>query len=166
MARLALSAFLVFSTIGSCECFAQRTASATAAVTVNVVRGLAITESKGLSFGQLPQGSGTHTILSTSPGVGSFTVSGEPGASVSITFPNTVTLQDPDGDLLAFSPEIPIWNSENSQSSNQQVFPAVTGGHASLSSNGTLYVWFGGSINTDNAATGSYSGQYTITVTY
>ncbi|MCL5021281.1 MAG: DUF4402 domain-containing protein [Bacteroidetes bacterium] len=161
-----LTALLALFVLDSYTCVAQTTATATAAVYAVVVRGISVTASNGLDFGRLTQGSGVHKLPSTAPDVGSFTISGQPGTGVSLTFSSAVTLRSPQGGSLAFKPEIPIWNFENSQLINEQVFPAVTGGRASFSSKGLIYVWFGGAINTDSAVVGSYSGQYTVTITY
>lgn len=161
-----LSVFLVWTCSGASNCFAQTSSSATALVTVTVAPGLSVTNERSLSFGRLAKGSGIHTIPPDAPEVGSFTVSGQPDASVSLTFPDNVTLQGPDGKLLAFAPTVPIWKAKDSQSANQQRFPAVTGGHASLGPDGVLHIRFGGSVNTDHAEVGSYSGQYTVTIVY
>lgn len=159
-------ALLVFFGLVSHNCVAQTTATATAAVYVVVVRGISVTASSELDFGRLRQATGTSELPPAGPNVASFTVSGQPKSGVSFTFPKVVTLQSPEGRSLAFTPDVPIWNRENSQSHNRQLFPSVTGGRVSLSSKGLIYVWFGGSVNTDSVSVGSYSGQYTVTITY
>lgn len=161
-----LSAFVLWACSGPGICCAQTSKSATALVTVTVVPGMSVINEKSLSFGQLAEGSGLHMIASDAPAVGSFTVSGLPGASVSLTFPRKVTLQSPDGHLLAFAPTIPVCKVAGSHSAYQRSFPAVTGGSANLGPDGILHVRFGGSVNTDHAESGSYSGQYTITIIY
>lgn len=161
-----LSAFLVWVSLGASSCSAQGSASATAFVTVSVVPGISVTNETSLNFGRLAKGSGIHTISSDATGVGSFTVSGMPDASVSLTFPHDITLQSPDGHLLAMAPTIPVCSVEVPQSGNQQLSLAVTGGSASLGSDGVLHVRFGGTVDTDHAELGFYSGQYTVTVVY
>lgn len=161
-----LSAFLLWGFSGPGVCCAQTSKSATALVTVTVVPGISVTNGKSLSFGGLSKGSGIHTIASNAPAVGSFTVSGLPGTNISLMFPHEVTLQSPDGHLLAFAPTIPVCKFDDSHSAKQRSFPAVTGGSANLGPDGILHVRFGGSVNTDHAETGSYSGQYTITIIY
>lgn len=166
MGTVGLSAFLSLVCLGSTSCSAQNSASATALVTATVVPGISVTNERNINFGLLAKGSGIHTIASSAPEVGSFTVSGLPDAAVALAFPGDITLQGPDGHLLAFAPTIPIWKAKDSRTSNQQPFPTVTGGAASLGSDGVLHIRFGGSVNTDHAEVGSYSGQYTITIIY
>lgn len=160
------TALLVFFWLVSYNCFAQTTATATAAVYAVVVQGTSATASNQLDFGKLRRNTGTHGLRPTAPGAASFTVSGQPEAVVSFTFPEVVNLRGPEGKSLALTPDVPTWSVASSQSRSQQLFPSVTGGRASFSSEGVVYVWFGGAINTDGATVGSYTGQYTVTIIY
>lgn len=166
MDKVGMSAFLSLVCLGSVSCNAQTSASATALVIATVVPAISVTSEKSINFGVLAKGSGIHTIHSNAPDVGSFTVSGLPDASVSLTFPENVTLQSRNGHFLAFAPTVPIWMVKDSRTYSQRPFTAVTGGAASLGSDGVLHIRFGGSVNTDHAEVGSYSGHYTITIIY
>ena len=147
-------------------CLAQSVQSSSIAINVTVVRGIEITSSSNLAFGTLVSGSGTHNIAPSDPNVGSFTFSGQPNATVSVTTPSSVILSDGNGHSLNFNPAIPIWNTSNSQTAGSQQFAASNGGSADFGPAGALFVWFGGSLNTNGAAPGTYSGSYTIDITY
>lgn len=92
-----------------------------------------------------------HMVLPTDPGAGSFTITGQPGAKVSVSFPEKVELHNGEGHTIIFLPAIPIWNSANSQNTGEQIFPVVTGGTVTFSPDGKLYLWFGGSLTTEGA---------------
>ena len=162
---LVLSVSFLFN-FNLCPCLAQPSASTYMSISATVIHGIAITEATGLSFGTLTVGTGNHSIAPTQPNVGSFTISGQSGANVSVTFPNSVPMSDGSGHTIAFAPAAPIWNTANSQTLGYQTFPTVTGGTVSFGSTGELYVWFGGSVNTNGIPVGSYSGSYTINITY
>lgn len=147
-------------------CNAQISASATTTVTVNVVRGMSVKTFEGLNFGVSERVGEIHATSSVATNAGSFKVSGEPDASVTIAFPGTITLQSHRGDVLDFTPILPTWNTTDSQVFNRQDFPSFAGGKASLGTDGELYVWFGGSLDAENAPNGMYTGRYTITITY
>ncbi len=150
------------------DCFSQTSSPVYVNATVNVtiIKGISVETSTDLSFGAIVTGSGTWTILPTEAGAGSFAISGQSGSNVTVTFPSTVELRDANGHNLTFTPVAPIWNVTNSQTTGQKEFPAVTGGTVSFSRDGTLYLWFGGSLSTEGASIGEYAGNYAIKVTY
>jgi len=141
-------------------------ASDDAAVTVNVIAALTVTADNGLDFGTREVGSGVASIASTDGSAGRFSVSGSPSASVTCTFPSTVTLTS-GANNLTFTASTPIYYTSNNQGS-ASTFAAVTGGTTTLDgTTGELYIWFGGQVDIDGTvATGSYSGNYTATVVY
>lgn len=149
-----------------CPACAQPGASTSVSISANIIQAITITKATGLSFGTLTVGTGNHSIAPTQSNVGSFTISGQSGANVSVTFPNAVSMSDGSGHTIAFAPAAPIWNTADSQTLGYQTFPTVTGGTVSFSPTGELYVWFGGSVNTNGIPVGSYSGSYTINITY
>lgn len=145
---------------------AQTTSSDQASISVTISKGITVTKTGDLNFGTVTINSGTVTINSKASKAGGFEVSGTAGATVDITLPQKVVLSDQSGNTVSFTPGIPIYNQKNNQST-ANVFNSVLGGSANLNQeNGELYIWFGGSFDSNGLDPGIYSGVYTAKVEY
>ena len=145
---------------------AQTTSSDQASISVTISKGITVTKTGDLDFGAITINSGTVTINSKASKAGGFEVSGTAGATVDITLPQKVVLSDQSGHTVSFTPGMPIFNQQNSQST-ANVFNSVLGGSATLNQqNGELYIWFGGSFDSNGLDPGMYSGVYTAKVEY
>lgn len=163
---LAIALFLGCFSGSSSLCYAQRTATATAQVTARIVAGTTVNASNGIVLGfSSGRGSASETVQG-SPRIGSVTVIGQPKSNVSITMPGTVILRSISGRYLSFSTDVPVWNANSNGSGYPQPFPDNKGGTAQIGETGTLNIRFRAAVNTNQAADGSYRGEYTITIAY
>ena len=146
--------------------FGQSSASGNVNVTATVLQGLTVTGTKGLDFGIQTPSDGTVSIASTNASAGLFTISGNPGSSVTVSFTPPANLAN-GGNDITFTADTPVHNTSNTQGS-ATAFSTTSGGTVTLdASTGNLYVWIGGSIDVSSAATGlTYTGTYTTTVNY
>ncbi len=165
-AALLVYSFVFF--VAASTAYAQNTANTNVPVTATVIQGLTLTVSGGpLDFGNVVAGSTPSSISAQSSSV-LFTVSGNGGSSVSVTYSN-VTLNGPSGATLNFTPSVYGSSSSTGQSSSTSV---GSGTSVSLSgstgSGGGYYLWLGGSLGSipTSQTTGSYSGVFTMTVSY
>lgn len=145
---------------------AQTTSSDQASISVTISKGITVTKTGDLDFGSVTINSGTVTVNSKSSKAGGFEVSGTAGATVNITLPQKVVMSDQNGHTVSFTPSTPIYSQQNNQST-ANVFNSVLGGSANLNQqNGELYIWFGGSFDSNGLDPGTYSGVYTAKVEY
>lgn len=143
--------------------------SASAAVKVYVVNSLSITKLNDLDFGQLTTTAGATTVdPKADANAGEFQIAGTPGATVNVQFqaPGNLANQDGSGNIT-FTATKPSYGTSSSQSSST-LFNSSNGGSVTLGNdtNGTLYMWIGGTVNPNGATPGHYQGTYTATVTY
>ncbi len=164
MKKLILAAAVVFGFAGMS--FAQSsTANASVTVNTNVVSSISCSNTHNLDLGTVVQGA-TASVAPTSANAGAFTVTGTLNSSVSYVFAAPADLTS-GANTLTFTPDIPVYNTSNSQTGTNP-FGAVAGGIMSLGAGVTsVYIWVGGSVTPSaTQAVGSYSGSYTLTVTY
>jgi len=131
--------------------------AATADVTADVVTALEITPVADVAFGNVelgtspvlePQGTG-H--VATSGTAGEFTVAGENGAAITVTYTDA-TLEDASANSLSFTTQL----SESSDGTQGTSTDIASGGSITLDADGwTLYV--GGALDLTGAVAGSYS---------
>lgn len=153
--------------------WAVDTNSVTTTATTTILRPVTIHEDSALAFAKVIQpSSGTTTVSITSSsdtvsatggtgastaGTGSrgkYTVSGEGGQVVAVTYPTTFDMTDSGSDTLTVT-----------------LSSDASGGTLTLSgsagSSGTKALNVGGSFQIDSTTpTGAYSGQYTVSVAY
>jgi hypothetical protein len=147
---------------------AQTTASDAIQVTGTVAGALTVTGSSDLQFGIIIPGL-ARTILPSDPGAGTFLVSGQPGASVQLTFPTLPTFignGTPADDIpLALSL---VYNTVNNATTGTTVDPSATTPTTSLEAvSGNLYIFLGGTVTPAGAQTpGAYANTFTLQAAY
>jgi len=175
MKALTRTTFVLILLFYSSSLFAQSSAQATATVSAQLVKGLAISHSAGtLNFGEIIlDGSGsTETITPENGAV--FEVLGHPNRNVTVTFSTATLINDawatplsaPTGSMT-FTASVEETGSVNTYTSPN----SVTSGNAYQADNvtgtGKLYLWVGGSIVVAAAqAWGDYLGTFTMNVAY
>lgn len=114
-------------------------------ITAHVYKALTVNQVQPMEFGNLYVTTGTTT---TKQATGSFEITGEANATVSIDYPNSVSLNGPSNNSLQITI---VSNDEN----------------VALSSNGRLTKSIVGEATVNaNTAAGDYSGTATVTVAY
>ncbi len=148
--------------------FAQTSASQSVTVEATILQGLAVTVSGGpLNFGTLVAGATPSPISAQSSAV-EYTITGNGASSVKVTYASA-SLNGPNGSTLNFTPSVYGAGSSTLQSSSSSV---ASGSAVSLSGTngrvGNYYLWLGGDLGTipGNQTPGSYSGTFTLTVSY
>ncbi len=174
MKKLAIIAALVIAFTSMT--YAQKQGTATITANAKIVQGLVV----GSPSGPLNFGDAMNTIVlgaiattDTSIELGSdaravdFSVTGDGGTSVAVTYGATGTLTS-GSNSLTFTPAI-AWTPAATQTGETAV---ASGGSFSLGgssySAGTRYIWLGGKIATVTGTTvpGLYTGTFVITVAY
>lgn len=140
---------------------AQTSASASANVTLKVYSNLSLTKNADLDLGITNPGT-DKTVAATSASAGKFTVGGQAGVGVTLSYPASVTLAS-GANSLSFAPSIHGLNADTQGSS-----AAVSSGSTvTTSSGGAYYVWLGGTATVGAAqATGTYAGTFTLSIAY
>ena len=125
---------------------AQDDVNADATVTANVITALSITKDADLDFGTIAQGVAT-TVAKADAGVGKFTIAGEAGSTVSITYTQITNLAK-DADNLPYTQVV----------SRNTAVDATTG---------NLYVYLSGTVTpAADQAIGAYSATVNVQVAY
>ena len=154
--------FLLLPVVG----FGQNNASATAIVSVRIIKSLDIQKTSDLNFGNISTNSGEVVVNSKDIRAGGFSIKGKPGAGVAISLPNNIMLKGQHGTHLQMTSNDHSYNIKNDQGSSV-VSNNSSNVDATLNDrDGRLYIWFGGKINSNGTKTGVYKGTYTATVTY
>jgi hypothetical protein len=151
--------------LGSRPCNGQTTLSARASVTVTVVSGISAASPAALNVRGFVGKAGNLEVRSEASKGADLVIAGPPAGMVWINFPSRTTLWNADGNLLSFTPMV-AWKGSDAPLASSTATIETTDGNASLNSNGPLLIKFGGSINPEGAANGSYCGVYKITVIY
>lgn len=148
--------------------YAQNSASTNVTINATVIQGLTLAVSGGpLNFGTIVAGT-TAAAISAQSSTVLFTVTGNGGGSVTVTY-SGVTLNGPGGATLAFTPSVSGSASSGGQGSSTSV---SSGSSITLSgstgSAGNYYLWLGGSLGSipSNQTPGSYTGTFTMSVNY
>lgn len=147
---------------------AQTSANANVTVTATVIQGLTIAVTGGpLDFGNIVAGTTPAPINAQSSSV-LFTVTGNGSSQVTVTY-SGVSLNGPSGATLNFTPSVYGSSSQSGQSTSTEV---TSGSTVNLSgatgSGGNYYLWLGGNLGSvpTSQTTGSYTGTFTVTVSY
>jgi len=172
MKKLMFAAALVLA-IGEMS-FAQSNASQNVPLAATVVQGLSTSISGQENFGTIVAGTTpnslnarTATVGSSSGNIALITVTGNGGQQITSTF-STTTLTGP-GTAITYTPSVYGANSSSAQGTSTQV---LNNGTVNLSgstgSAGNYYFWIGGSLSAlpVGQTPGSYSGTWTLSVTY
>ena len=139
--------------------------SARASVTASVQQPLTVTKSTDLAFGSVFPGL-NKTVAVGDAGAASFSVSGQAGASVNLTFTAPATIAN-GGSTLPIASWTGRWNTTNSAASGTDFTPSGSATSATLSGSGAIYVFVGATAQPSSSqAAGSYSGTLTLTVVY
>ena len=143
--------------------------------TTNVVTAITVAGVDDLQFGNILTTPGADVIVAnTSANAGSFDISGGvAGATVDLTFtlPSTLTASAPDGDptpiTIIFSATDASRNTADVQGGATNFDPSSTESTV-LSGSGALFVWLGGTLDTDSGTfdADSYSATITLAVDY
>lgn len=137
-------------------------------ISVTVVRALSLASTGSLDFGQIVAGATPPSLdPRTNPRAPMFTALGSPDKTISISYDATITLSDPNGQTLTFSPVVSGSLFERNQAGSTQI---ASGGEVELSGGftGHYYFWLGGSLAPipRDQPSGSYSGTFTLSATY
>lgn len=166
MKKLALTAAVLFGTVSMA--FAQNTASSSVTINGEVIQGLTIAPtSSTLDLGVMVAGT-SPTAVAPNNGI-EFTVTGNQGSNITPTFSTSVELYST-ADSLTFTPTF----VGSSSSAYPGTGSTVTSGTAVQLSTGSAYTagnyyfWLGGGVGSisPSQTPGSYSGTFTLSVTY
>ena len=159
MKKLLIVAILLM--VVSVASYAQVTANISATVNANIT----LARTNDLALGAVNRG-GTVTVLSTAAGAAAFTLSGgAANATTNCTFTVPANLTDVSSHTMPFTAQIPRSNTVANQAASS-AFADITGGSATTSAAGALWLWIGGGVTADPAqVAGVYSGTITLTVT-
>ncbi len=139
--------------------------SANASVSANVQQPLAVSKTNDLAFGSVFPGL-NKTIGVTDASAAAFTVQGQAGASVDLTFSTPTTLAS-GGNTLSIGTWTARRNTSNSSAAGTDFTPNSSATAATLSVGGALYVFVGATVNpTTGQVAGTYTGTLTLTVVY
>jgi Domain of unknown function (DUF4402) len=145
--------------------FAQLSGSQGINVDVSILKALKITSYGDASFGTTYAGVDSVILNPGSPAsgqtAGTFVVNGEPNHAINVSF--TSTSPAVTGAAVTFAPSL-VGFTSNSQTSATSVGTSVP----LDASTGDYYFWVGGTLRgiTASAVSGSYSGTFTLTISY
>lgn len=140
-----------------------------ATIKVGVSAGLSLYVDRNLSFGDVVSGTGANSVGLTSPNVGHVTIGGSKN-TVTVTLTPPSALTDGNSHSITYTPEAAYNPSADDPSTAIVMAPSgqtsfALGNHVS-GNNYQGYLYLYGSIDVQNVPAGSYSGQYTVSVTY
>jgi len=174
MKKLALIAALVVAFTSMT--YAQKNGTENVTVNAKVIQGLVLGAISGpLNFGNsnniIVKGavaaSDTVILVASDSRAVYFSVAGDGGQSVTVTYPATQSLTGSVSGNLTFTPSTQ-WTTSTTQTGGTSFTSGTSislGGSAY--SAGTRYIWLGGSIaSPSTASVGTYTGTFAITVAY
>lgn len=135
-------------------------ASTDVSVTADVLQQITVTKQADLDFGSVSKGF-SHTIDAKDPGSAKLTITGADQSTIYVEVPSNITLSSA-GDSMPLTVGTPAHNSVDDRGSATS-FSSTSD---TFASNGTDYLYIGGTIDATTATAGSYSGTLTITVSY
>jgi len=139
--------------------------SASASVTASVQQPLAVTKTNDLAFGTVFPGL-NKTVAVSDATAAAFSVAGQAGASVNLTFSAPATIAS-GGNTLPIASWTGRWNTTASASAGTDFTPSASATSATLNGTGAIYVFVGATAQPSaSQAAGSYSGTLTLTVVY
>src|SRR2546421_382723 len=155
---------LVLVAAGAATGRAQNNASMN--VTATVFRPIMVAADRQLVFGNVFPGQGAQGMALGSPAAGHFTITGEPSASVSMSF--VVSPLSQGANTLPLSLNATFNNvTDNAGGSSITSFIAPTATTLSGGATGQLFVYVAGTVTpAANQAPGNYTGTVQLTVIY
>lgn len=162
-AALMLATIALIAAFAPLQLSAQNSASAT--VTAVVQQPLAVTKTSDLAFGNVFPGL-DKTIAVTDAGAAAFSILGQAGANVNLTFSTPATLANGVNSL-----SVNAWsarrNTSNSAASGTDFTPSGSATAAAIGVGGGLYIFVGATAApTISQVAGMYTGTLTLTVAY
>ncbi|HET7565194.1 MAG TPA: DUF4402 domain-containing protein [Gemmatimonadaceae bacterium] len=160
---------IAFAAVGPSPLAAQ---TGTINATATVLQPITITGSNDLQFGNVFPGVNKTVDYTDATNAGKFTVGGDGGAQVAVSFTLPTDLNGPAGSTLPISTWTGYYNTTNSATSGGASFtPSATSFNTNLSgttgSPGSLYVFLGATVTPAvNQTQGAYSNTVTMTVAY
>ena len=162
-AALAIALIVAVVTIVPHQLHAQN--SANASVSADVQQPLAVTKTNDLAFGSVFPGL-NKTVAVSDAGAAAFTVLGQAGASVNLTFSTPTSLASA-GNTLTIGSWAARRNTSNSSASGTDFTPSASATSATIGGSGGLYVFVGATVQpTSGQVAGTYTGTLTLTVVY
>jgi len=152
--------------------YAQNSNNSTATINAYIEKGLTISVSNStLNLGNLVAGITPAPVSPLTSGVPAFTVTGDGGHQVNVTFDASVMLYKsaPNADSISFTTNFE-GNSTGTQSGAGSISSPVTLSGVSPAA-GNYYMWLGGQL-TDGAGIpaaqtpGSYTGTFHVSISY
>lgn len=168
-AATAAAMVLTFGLAGTSTLAAQ---TGTINATATVLQPITITGSNDLQFGNVFPGVNKTVAYSDATNAGQFSVSGDGGAQVSVSFTLPTNLNGPSSSTLPIGTWTGYYNTSNSASTGGTAFtPSATSFNTNLSgtsgSAGSLFVFLGATVSpAGNQTQGSYTNTVTMTVAY
>lgn len=169
--------FLLVLVFSAGSIFAQNSATGTADVTIQLVKGLSIQASGDLNFGEQIVAATNQTYTEAPGGANGvqFDVTGHPNRSVTVDYTPTVTLNNDawvtanggTNSTLTFTADLDETGSTSTYSGANNVTDLQSLTLSNVSGVGKLYMWLGGSVDVPSTAeAGDYVGTFTVTVAY
>jgi opacity protein-like surface antigen len=138
--------------------------------TATVSTPLVLTAGSALSFGDVFPGFTRAINPLTSASAGTFTLAGQAGAQVSLTFTLPATLTGTGSPLvMTYGATAAAYGTTSTQASATPFNPATAGYLVNLSAGGAGngYIWIGGSVSPPVGQTaGNYAGTITLAAAY
>lgn len=161
-------AILIISFSTPSSILAQTSSTQTATIKIGVAAGLTIYVDRNLSFGSVVSGTGVDSVAITSTSAGHVTIGGSnKTVYVTLTPPSSLTSGS---NTIVYTPRAGYNSSVDDPSTATSMSPS---GQTSFKLNTHVtgnnyqgYVYLYGSINVGSVPAGSYSGTYTVAVTY
>ena len=139
--------------------------SANASVTAEVQQPITVTKTNDLAFGTVFPGL-NKTIAVTDAGAAAFTIAGQAGANVNLTFTIPATLSS-GGNTMPIASWSARHNTANSAAAGTTFTPSASATSTTLNGSGALYVFVGATAQPAvSQVAGTYSGTLTMTVVY
>src|SRR5437016_6381423 len=142
---------------------AQAKTNATMNVTANVFRPITVAADRNLVFGNVFPGQGAQGMALGSPAAGHFSITGEPSASVSMSF--VVSPLSQGANTLPLTLNATYNPVDNAGGTSITSFVAPTATSLSGGPTGQLFVYMAGTVTpAANQAPGNYLGTIQLTV--
>jgi hypothetical protein len=139
--------------------------AASASVSADVQQPLVVTKANDLAFGSVFPGL-NKTVAVSDAGAAEFTIAGQTGANVNLTFAVPTSLAN-GGNTLPLSGWSARRNTTNSAGSGADFTPGSGATSATLSGSGNLYVFVGATAQPSlSLPAGTYTGTLSLTVVY
>lgn len=130
---------------------------------------LAVTNLSKLTFGEEIFPGSSKEISRTEAAAASFEITGEAGQEIHVTFelPPELTNQDSEGLDISFSTTDGGYHSSQTEQANATAFDPTNGLITTLDSDGSLYLWLGGTVHPHSTQSGGYySADIAISASY